>query len=91
MNTNAENPAAEPAVAAPAAKAKKQFLVTIYRSWCKKCGVCIELCPKKVFDADSLKAPIISRQADCIGCIQCELQCPDLAIRIERVLPREEP
>ena len=30
------------------------------------------------------------RQADCIGCIQCELQCPDLAIRIERVIPREE-
>ena len=90
MTSNAETPAAEAAPAASAPKAKKQFLVTIYRAWCKKCGVCIELCPRKVFDADAQKSPIISRQADCIGCIQCELQCPDLAIRIERVIPREE-
>ena len=81
--------AAEPAQATSPPKARKQVLVTIYRAWCKKCGICIDMCPRKVFDRDPMNAPLVNRQPDCTGCLQCELHCPDLAIRIDRVKRQE--
>jgi 2-oxoglutarate ferredoxin oxidoreductase subunit delta len=51
---------------------------------CKACGVCIELCPEKVFDRDAQGYPVLSRQDDCSQCLICELHCPDFAIEVAR-------
>jgi len=34
---------------------------------CKACGVCIELCPEKVFDRDKLGEPSVARPEDARG------------------------
>jgi 2-oxoglutarate ferredoxin oxidoreductase subunit delta len=51
---------------------------------CKACGVCIELCPEKVFDRDKLGNPVLARPDDCSQCLLCELHCPDFAIEVRR-------
>jgi 2-oxoglutarate ferredoxin oxidoreductase subunit delta len=51
---------------------------------CKACGICIELCPDKVFDRDKLGYPVISRPDDCSQCLLCELHCPDFALEVKR-------
>ncbi len=66
----------------PAKKKKKLFDQTIYRNWCKSCGICIALCPKKVYDKNDTGGPLANRSDDCIGCLVCELHCPDFAISI---------
>jgi len=51
---------------------------------CKACGVCIELCPEKVFDRDKLGYPVLARPEDCSQCLLCELHCPDFALEVRR-------
>lgn len=51
---------------------------------CKACGICIELCPDKVFDRDKLGYPVVSRPDECSQCLICELHCPDFAIEVRR-------
>lgn len=51
---------------------------------CKACGICIELCPDKVFDRDKLGNPVLARPEDCTQCLICELHCPDFAIEVRR-------
>ena len=54
--------------------------VTVYRNWCKKCGICIAFCPKKVLQEDESGYPILKDSDGCIGCGLCELRCPDFAL-----------
>lgn len=61
---------------------KRHTKITINYEWCKKCGICIAFCPKKVYDTDKDGAPIIARPEDCIQCLLCERRCPDLAISV---------
>jgi 2-oxoglutarate ferredoxin oxidoreductase subunit delta len=65
------------------------FTISIYRSWCKDCGICAEFCKTKVFDTDVLGSPLITRPEDCTGCQECVLHCPDFAIQVEK--KREKP
>ena len=58
--------------------------VQIELALCKACGICIELCPDKVFDRDKLAYPVIARPEDCSQCLLCELHCPDFAIEVRR-------
>jgi 2-oxoglutarate ferredoxin oxidoreductase subunit delta len=51
---------------------------------CKACGICIDLCPEKVFDRDGLGCPVLARPEDCSQCLICELHCPDFAIEVRR-------
>jgi 2-oxoglutarate ferredoxin oxidoreductase subunit delta len=51
---------------------------------CKVCGICIELCPERVFDRDKVGYPIVARAEDCTSCLLCELHCPDFAIEVQR-------
>jgi 2-oxoglutarate ferredoxin oxidoreductase subunit delta len=49
---------------------------------CKGCGICIEFCPKQILVLSD-KGKVTSDQLDlCIKCGQCELRCPDFAIRV---------
>ena len=47
---------------------------------CKGCGICIDICPKEVYDRDPLGKPIMEWDENCIYCKQCLLHCPDFAI-----------
>ncbi len=61
---------------------KNAFEIELNIKYCKSCGICIEFCPKRVFEyAENGKARA-ARPQDCIGCGQCELRCPDFAIRV---------
>jgi 2-oxoglutarate ferredoxin oxidoreductase subunit delta len=73
----------------PGKRRVKKYTVKVNEAYCKGCGYCIEFCPKKVFDkkvelnSKGVNTPIFARPDDCIGCGQCSLLCPDLAIILE--------
>lgn len=70
-------------------KKAKIFEVTIDEDFCKGCGICVDFCPKSVFEnSDRINPrgyyqPIIKAEEKCTGCKLCELLCPELAIVIE--------
>ncbi|CAN2040186.1 Uncharacterized ferredoxin MJ0146 [Candidatus Magnetomoraceae bacterium gMMP-15] len=55
---------------------------------CKGCGLCVQVCPKKVLELSSLNNPkgyfpaFQARPEDCILCGICYIMCPDVAISI---------
>jgi 2-oxoglutarate ferredoxin oxidoreductase subunit delta len=55
----------------------------INTKWCKGCGICVELCPKKVLTLKNEKAFAEHPEA-CIVCRMCEFRCPDLAIYVKK-------
>lgn len=57
--------------------------VTINPKLCKKCGICVSVCPKRVLEIEQGKPAEAVRNEDCIGCRSCELKCPDFAIEVE--------
>lgn len=57
--------------------------ITVNQKWCKMCGICAALCPKKVFDLNEDGRPVPARQEECVGCRLCELRCPDFAVKVE--------
>ncbi len=60
----------------------KKFEVIINKAWCKGCGLCVEICPKKVLALNErMKAEPVN-PISCIGCKQCDNTCPDLAITV---------
>jgi len=66
-------------VVSPLAK----FTVSINEEWCKGCGLCIAICPKKVLEFNERVKSEPVRMDDCIGCHQCENICPDLAVTVK--------
>ncbi len=56
--------------------------VLVRREWCKGCGICIAMCPKKVLEAEPDGKALVARPEDCIKCEMCEIMCPDFAIRV---------
>ena len=60
----------------------KKFDVSINKTWCKGCGLCVSVCPKKVLALnDRVKSEAVHPE-ECIGCRSCENICPDLAITV---------
>jgi len=56
---------------------------------CTGCGVCLEICPKQLYEwveaSDhpvSEKKAFPARESDCVQCYECETKCPVQAIRI---------
>jgi len=50
--------------------------------WCKGCGICVILCPKKVLEIRNEKVSV-EHPDDCIRCRICEQHCPDFAIFVK--------
>ncbi|MCK4937985.1 MAG: 4Fe-4S binding protein [Methanosarcinales archaeon] len=55
----------------------------IFSSWCKQCGICIAICPKKVLEKGNDGYPYAARPEDCILCGMCDAHCPDYAITLQ--------
>jgi len=58
--------------------------IRIDSSLCKKCGLCVEICPEGVFiqkRKDSV--PRVAHVRDCISCGHCVDTCPVEAIKHE--------
>ena len=64
------------------ARAPVEIVITDSR--CKSCGICIDLCPKRVLVAVQplLKAAVANPEA-CTGCGLCQMLCPDWCISLE--------
>lgn len=63
--------------------------VTIDESYCKGCGLCVDVCPKQVLELSKTRLnskgyricePV--KPDECIGCINCAIMCPDSAIKV---------
>jgi 2-oxoglutarate ferredoxin oxidoreductase subunit delta len=69
---------------------KKKAKIEINQKWCKGCYICLETCPKKVFEKSAEVSEkgffpvIVARPEDCTSCLQCEMFCPDLAINVKK-------
>ena len=56
---------------------------------CKGCGICLAICPKKVYGVSKKRSsygspmPEVVLESECIGCRLCERLCPDAAINVE--------
>ena len=61
---------------------RKENPVQVKSEWCKGCGICYELCPKKVLDKDHLGKVVVKNPDACIKCRICEEHCPDYCIKI---------
>ncbi|MGI6660586.1 MAG: 4Fe-4S dicluster domain-containing protein [Bacillota bacterium] len=59
-----------------------QWEVSVNSKWCKKCGLCVEFCPRDVLEMNDI--PTVKDAARCIGCLMCEMHCPDFAITVKR-------
>ena len=81
----------EPSAAAPSGKdvsppqvpeegPEKEYVVDIFRDWCKGCGICAEFCPRGCIKMNEAGEPVVVRADRCTGCGWCELHCPDFAI-----------
>lgn len=61
--------------------------VVVLSEYCKSCGLCISICPKKVLsigDKPNGKGYyfVVADDDKCIGCTLCGIMCPDLALEI---------
>jgi 2-oxoglutarate ferredoxin oxidoreductase subunit delta len=60
---------------------KRLPIIEINEKFCKGCHICVEFCPTKVFAMKDFTASVINPEA-CIACMQCELRCPDFAVKV---------
>jgi 2-oxoglutarate ferredoxin oxidoreductase subunit delta len=67
-------------------KIKKKGLVGIKTNWCKGCGICVYLCPRKVLALDEMGKAVVVNPDKCTACKICEIHCPDFSIEVEEVL-----
>ena len=70
---------------------KPKASIEINNDWCKGCYICVDICPKQVFDISTKRNKLgvhpakAQRPAQCIVCYECELHCPDMAISVTPV------
>ena len=89
MEDAADSDAAQSSERSKTQRARSRGLVTIFGTWCKGCGICIEFCPQGVFVPNGQGRPIIAYPERCTACQWCEMHCPDMAITVRRLEPEE--
>lgn len=62
---------------------KKIGPLILHLERCKRCGICMELCPRKVYTRTNDGYPNPTNIEKCNACQFCELWCPDYAIEVE--------
>jgi len=68
---------------------RQRGYVTLFGTWCKGCGLCIEFCPQQVFEANGQGRPVVAHPERCTACHWCDTHCPDMAITVRRLEPEE--
>ena len=58
-------------------------LIIVNKKWCKKCRICIDLCPNNALISDEEGYPRVIDENLCTKCKLCELRCPDFAIELK--------
>ena len=64
----------------------------IDKDTCKGCGLCVEVCPKKVLELSEEVNTMgyfpahQARPEDCVFCTTCCIMCPDVAITIKKTV-----
>lgn len=65
--------------------------MTVNHDICKGCGLCVEVCPKKIVFLDKsilngkgYHPAAVTDMGSCIGCAMCAVMCPDCAITVEK-------
>jgi len=53
-----------------------------YQGWCKKCMLCIDVCPRKALAQDEKGFPHLAFPERCVACGMCEYTCPDMAVTV---------
>ncbi len=62
---------------------KKTVKVNIKYEFCKRCEICVRICPTNVFGIDRDGYPEVIHEDKCIDCKLCETHCPDFAVWIQ--------
>ena len=65
--------------------------VTFKEDTCQGCGLCVEVCPKKIIELSKTKfnkkgysPAVMTDQEKCIACAFCATMCPDCIITVEK-------
>ncbi len=62
-------------------RSRKLKEIKMKTEWCKGCAICVEVCPKSVYEIKRFKSVVVHPEA-CIVCGRCEEACPDFCIEI---------
>lgn len=63
--------------------------IVVDQIYCKGCYLCINQCEERVLavstkrNAKGYLTPEANDAQKCIGCLRCEMICPDMAIMVE--------
>ena len=66
-----------------------KVIITVDRFLCKGCGICIDMCPREVYEwskdisKKGVRYPLPAHPEKCTKCRICEILCPDFAISVE--------
>ncbi len=61
---------------------ERHFWLHLEESWCKGCGICVNVCPERIWMLNDKDVVETRSPERCTGCGLCEKLCPDLAIDV---------
>ncbi len=63
--------------------------VRVLTQYCKGCGLCVPVCPKKILELSTavnqrgLRIAQVHEEIACTGCGFCASMCPDAALEVD--------